>query len=263
VTVWEWVTAILRRWPVLVVGLLCTVCAVWAVHKRPISYQSCGSVLVSGPTSSNGANVYGNPQASLIVATGLITTELQSPTVRQRLVADGVAGNYQAQMHNTGTSETPAYGEPEMDVCATARDPETSLRTSHAVLAEFGALLRAREVAAHVAPKYFLTSSILAYPDAVSLTGRSSQAYFGVGLIGLIATLASALWIDLYLRRRRQKRKAREYAMHTAAAPTGYTPGVSLVSPARGLSTLAQSWRAGGSSVITAEYAPARRARVR
>lgn len=202
-TIWEWRAAMKRRWPVLVVGLLCTVCAVWAVHKRPVSYQACASVIVGAPTTTTNPNIYNNTQASLVVATGLITEELQSAPVQQRLRAGGAAATYQAQMHNNGTVETPAYWEPEMDMCASSPDPEMSVHTSNAALAEFGILLRAREVAAHVAPRDFLTESLLASPGAVPEEGRSSQAYLGVGVLGLIATAASALWVDEYLRRRR------------------------------------------------------------
>lgn len=228
-TVWAWLAAMQRRWPVLVVGLLCTICAVYAVHKRHISFQACGSVVVGAPKSPISPNVYNNTQGSLVAATGLITDELQSSAVRQQLWAEGATAAYQAQVHNTGTTETPAYGEPEMDVCASSREPEVSLRTANAVLAEFGTLLRERELAAHVAPKDFLTDGVLASPGLVAETGRSSQAYLGVGVLGLIATAATALWADRYLRHLRWRRRARKYAVRraAAAAPTGHSRGVS------------------------------------
>jgi hypothetical protein len=221
VKIWDWLAAMRRRWLVLVVGLLCTVCVVWMVHKRPVSYQACGSVILSAPTTPTNPNGYNNAQASLIAATGLITLELQSPTVKQQLRADGATAEYKAEMHNTGTVETPAYWEPEMDVCASARDPETPVRTTDAVLTEFGSLLRAREVGAHVAPRYFLTDSVLASPGSVPELDRPSQAYLGVGVLGLIATATSALWIDRYLLRR-TRRSRDEYATRAAAAPASY-----------------------------------------
>jgi hypothetical protein len=216
-TIWQWLAAMRRRWPVLVVGLLCTVCAVWAVHKRPVSYEACGSVIVGAPTTPLNPNTYNNIQASLIAAVGLITTELQSSTMEQQLRANGDTATYQAQMHNTGTTETPVYGEPEMDVCASALDPVTPLKTVDAVQAEFGTLLRTRETAAHVASKYFLKESVLASPGSAPVLGRPSQAYLGVGALGLIATASSALWVDQYLLRRRPLR----YASRTAATSAG------------------------------------------
>ena len=224
VTIWEWRSALLRRWLVLTIGLLCTVCVVYVVHKRPVSFESCGSVVVGAPKTPARPNVYNNTEGSLVAATGLITDELQSASVQQQILAGGATGTYQAQVHNTGTTETPAYSEPEMDVCAYSINPVMSLRTSNAVLTEFGNLLRDREVAAHVQPQYFLTENVLAAPGPAPESGRPSQAYLGVGLIGLIISLSVALWIDRYLRRRPWP-GFRGYAAGITAALTGYAKG--------------------------------------
>lgn len=201
-TVWGWVAAMSRRWPVIAAGLICTACAIVAVHERPVSYQACGSVVVSSPVTSTNPNVYNNIQGSLIATAGWITVELQSSPVQRRLAAQGASAVYEAQVHNTGTTETPAYSEPEMDVCASSLRPDLALRTANAVLAEFGVLLRSKESSAHVPARALVLEQVLASPGADAETGRPSQAYLGVACIGLIMTSACALWIDRYLRRR-------------------------------------------------------------
>jgi hypothetical protein len=223
-TVWEWLGALRRRWPVLVVGLLCTMCAVWLVHKRQVSWEACASVIVNAPTTPSNPNAYNDPQASLVAATGLITLKLQSPQVQEQIRAAGATGTYQAVVHNTGTTETVAYSEPEMDVCATSSDPEMAVRTTNAVVAKFHALLHAGQIAAHVPRRYFLAESVLAAPGAVPEDGRPSQAYLGVGTIGLIATVTCALWTDQYLRRRR-RRVVRKSPLQMAA-PAGRDPDI-------------------------------------
>lgn len=222
-TVWEWLAALRRRWPLLLVGLLCTMCAVWLVHKRPISWEACASVIVGAPTTPSNPNGYNDPQASLVAATGLITAKLQAPQVQQQLQAEGATGTYQAVVHNTGTTETVSYDEPEMDVCATALDPGMALRTANAVVAKFHVLLHAGQVAAHVPPKSFLTETVLAAPGSVPEDGRPSQAYLGVGIVGLIATATGAVWTDQYLRRRR-RRRVRQQHPRRMAAPVGQVP---------------------------------------
>jgi hypothetical protein len=212
VTIWEWLTAVLRRWPVLLVGMLCTISIMYAIHKRPVSFQACGSIIVGAPATPTSPNVYNNTEGSLVAATGLITEELQSATVQSKLRAEGATGAFQAQVHNTGTTETPAYSEPEMDVCATSTDPGVALGTSNAVLAEFDALLRSREVAAHVPAQFYLTEKVLASPGSVAETGRPSQAYLAVFMLGAIVTVAAALWTDQYLRRRKLRRRDHDYA---------------------------------------------------
>jgi hypothetical protein len=221
-TVWEWLGALQRRWPVLVVGLLCTMCAVYLVHKRPVSWQACGSVIISAPTTPTSPNAYNDPQASLVAATGLITLTLQSPQIQQQIRATGATGNYQAVVHNTGTTETVAYSEPEMDVCATSLDPEMAVQTTNAVVAEFHSLLHAGQVEAHVPPKYYLSETVLAAPGSVPEAGRPTQAYLGVGIFGLVATATCAVWTDRYLRRRRRGVRQRPRQI---AAPTGQTLG--------------------------------------
>jgi hypothetical protein len=220
VTIWQWSAAMQRRWLVLLIGFLCMTCVVWAVHKRHVTFEACGSVVVGAPPSPVVPNLYNNNTGgSLVVATGLITDELQSPTVQQQLRAGGATAAYQAQVHNTGTTETPAYSEPEMDVCAYSQDPALALRTDNAALVEFGAILRGREEAALVPPKYFLTENVLAAPGVTAEAGHSSQAYLAIGVIGLAVSITCAVWTDEYLGRRR--RRAHLTVAPPAVAPTG------------------------------------------
>ena len=207
-TIWEWLTVLLRRWPVLVIGLLCTAVAVYLVHKRPIVYQSCGDVIMAPPKSHQHPNIYTNLQASLVDSTGLIATQLMSTQMQQHFRAQGLTADYQAQVHNTGTSETPSYGEPEMDVCSSSYDSAMALSTTEAVLKEFGAVLHQRQVAAHITPRYGAAAALIAGPGSLPVLGHPSQAYLGVAVIGFTCTVVIALWIDPFLRRRARRRRA-------------------------------------------------------
>jgi hypothetical protein len=209
VTIWEWLTALMRRWPFVLIGLLCTLVAVYLVHKRPIAYQACGSVTVGAPRTKASPNVYYSQQASLVAVTGLATEQVMSQQVQDRLSADGLTAGYQAQVLNTGSSETPAYSVPEMDMCASSYSSEMSERTAKAVIGDFDAFLRSRQAASHVPRRYFLTETEIAAPLPEPVTGRPSQAYLGVGAIGLIITGAGTLWIDQFLRRRSSVRTIR------------------------------------------------------
>ena len=52
--------------------MLCTASVLYLVHKRPIVYQACGSVVVTS-VSPETQNAYNSPVGSLIIVTGLIT----------------------------------------------------------------------------------------------------------------------------------------------------------------------------------------------
>lgn len=211
-TIWEWLTALLRRWPILLAGILCTMGAVVLVHGRPIAYEACGSVVVSAPKTLTYPNIYNNLRGSLVAATGLIVQELTSAPVQRHLMSEGLAPSYQAEVHNTGTVETPGYTEPLMDVCTSSYDSGLALRTSNAVIREFGTILRTRQASAHVPRKSLLTDTVIVKPGAQPVTGRPSQAYLGVGLMGLIITGVVALWSDQLVRRRKRLRKLRRAA---------------------------------------------------
>jgi hypothetical protein len=225
-TIWEWLTALLRRWPVLVIGLLCTLTAVWLVHKRPIAYQACGSVIMAPPRSHSFPNIYNNLQGSLVDATGVITLELTSGDMQEHFRAEGLTAEYQAQVHNTGTTETPAYSEPMMDVCSSAYDPGMSLRTTDAVMREFGVILSERQHDAHVERKSLVSDVVIAAPGSLPVLGRSSQAYLGVGVLGIACTAACALWVDQFVRYRARRRKAVDRARAAEERPAAQSPAV-------------------------------------
>jgi hypothetical protein len=201
-TVWQWLATLRLRWPVVVIGLICTAVAVLLVHKRPIAYQACASVAVVAPKTAVAPNVYYNQLNSLVVTTQLITDQVSTSQVQQRLSSEGLSASYQAQVLNTGTTEMPSYSVPEMNVCASSYSSEMSLRTTDAVVQEFGTILHTNQVAAHVPPGSFVTVTVIAAPASLPVTGRPSQAYLGVGAIGLLVTGASAVWADRWLRRR-------------------------------------------------------------
>lgn len=200
-----WLAALARRWPILLVGIICTAFAVLLVHKRPIAYQACGDVAVAQPRTASFPNIYDNPDSPAITTTDEIAQLLMSDQIQQMLDARGLTATYQAQLVNLGNGQGPIYTEPLASVCASSYDSELSLRTADAVITEFGALLHDRQVAAHAASASFLTPVVIVKAALAPVTGRPSQAYLGVAALGLTGTAACALWTDQLLRRRRSR----------------------------------------------------------
>ena len=221
-TISQWLAAMARRWPVLLIGIVCTASAVLLVHKRPIAYQACGDVVVNQPISALYPNVYNNPRPAPITTTSLIVQQLMSDQVQKTLYQQGLTATYQAQVVNLGSGQAPIFTEPLASVCASSYNSAISLRTADAVVTQFGVLLQARQSAAHVAPGSVLTDAVLVRPSSVAVLGRPSQAYLGVAAIGLIITASCALWTDQWLRRRPSKgRRAR--------SRLGWSPGPSAL----------------------------------
>lgn len=192
-----------RRWPVALIGLLCTVCALYLVHKRPIAYQACGSVIVTAPKSS-AENVYNAPQGSLTIVTGLVARQLDSQQVQSQLQAKGLTAAYQAQLLNNGTPEAPQYNEPLANICASSYDLELTLRTAIGAIQEFATILRERQLE-NATPREFITDSVVIPPVPLPVTGRPAQAYLGVAAIGITLTSACYVWTGWLLRLRAQR----------------------------------------------------------
>jgi hypothetical protein len=183
-----------RRWPVALIGILCTASVLYLVHKRPIVYQACGSLVVTA-VSPETQNAYNSPVGPLIVVTSLITQQLSSDHEQDRLRAQGLTASYQAQILNNGTPEVPTYTEPFANVCASSYSSDISLRTAVAVLNDFGTLLNKYQTA-NPNPKQVITASVVLPPIPLPVTGRPSQAYLGVVAIGTILTLACITWVQ-------------------------------------------------------------------
>jgi hypothetical protein len=204
----EWVATLRRRWYVLAAILLCTTMALWVVHKRAIAYQACNILFVTAPPTQLVPNVYTNDEPSLIATTGIVTRQVMSQPVQARLRAEGVTASYDAEMRNNGTSETPQYGEPTLQVCSSSTDPAMAIRTTGAVTTLFGKILHDRQVVDHVPHNSYITLRTISPPTPTPVYGRPSQAYLGVGLIGLVVGVTLPFWIepllDRWQRRRRQ-----------------------------------------------------------
>jgi uncharacterized SAM-binding protein YcdF (DUF218 family) len=205
VTAREWLALMRRRWLVLAAVFVVTLAAVVLVHKRPIVYEDCASVAATAPPTKLSPNAYTNTQQSLVSATGVVTTELSSEQVQQRLQAEGLTASYTAQVHNTGPSETPAYLEPLADLCTSSYNSALSLRTVQALVVQFGVILRDRQMALHVPKASLATETVIAPASSQPITGRPSQAYVGVLVIGVILAIALAAWTDQFMRRREQR----------------------------------------------------------
>jgi hypothetical protein len=207
----ELVAAIRRRWYVLAMVLVCTLAGIGLVHKRSISYEACNALFVTEPPTHVDPNVYTNESGSLDSMTGLVTRALMSSAVQQQVRAEGL-GTYDAEMTNTGSNETPVYGEPSLEICSIATNADLPVPTTAAATKQFQVILRERQLEQQVPAKLLIGVTVTASPYAAPIYGRPSQAYLGVGLLGLVASVPITLWSDPVLERRRRRRGKRSRA---------------------------------------------------
>lgn len=199
----EFAAALRRRWYVLAMAILFTLAGIWAVHARPISYQGCEGLYVSG--SNWDWNVYLDGNPSLAMVTGMVTQTMMSQPMQQNLQARGVAG-YVVTQTNTGEVRFPSYSQPTMQVCVTSVTSQGTVSAAHLVTAEIRSVLYQMQAAQHASAGSFIRIIPLAAAVPTPTIGRPSLAYLGVLLIGAVGSVPLALWSDRWLRYLRRRK---------------------------------------------------------
>jgi hypothetical protein len=193
----EFAATLRRRWYILAVACLFTLVGMWAVHVRPISYEGCENLYLSGTPWFG--NVYLDQNPSLATVTGMVTQTMMSQPMRQRIQARGVT-DYTVTQTNTGEIRFPSYKQPTAQVCVTSTTPQGILSAVGLVTIDLRSVLHQMQAAEHVPTNSFITATQVTPAVPVPVIGRPSLAYLGVLLIGAIAAVPLALWGDPLLR---------------------------------------------------------------
>jgi hypothetical protein len=201
VTAQECLATVRRRWYVLALIMLIALCGVWIVHKRPIMYQACDGLYVAAPKVSSLGNTYVTDSPSLAVTTNIVVQVLMAQSMQQRVSDQGLTANYQVTQTNTGDAQFPTYTQPTAQVCSTARDPQTALRTTNSVTTDFSRELYQLQVGQHVPATSLITAIVLTKAIPIPIVGHQSQAYVGIMLCGLFTGTALLFWSDSVLAR--------------------------------------------------------------
>jgi hypothetical protein len=193
----EFAAALRRRWYVIAVAGLFTLIGIWAVHTRPISYQGCEGLYLSGAPWVG--NVYLDGNASLAMVTGMVTQTMMSQPIQQGIQARGVT-DYEVTQTNSGEVRFPNYSQSTLEVCATSGSPQGTLSAVQLVTAGIRSVLYQMQAAQHVPADSFITTIQLTPAVPGPITGRPTLAYLGVLLIGAVGAVPLALWSDRRLR---------------------------------------------------------------
>jgi hypothetical protein len=201
----EYLAMLLRRWLVLAMAGMCTLVGLALVHDRVISYEGCSTVVLKPPAAEE-PNVLVNMNPSVAVTTGIAVARISSPAMQAKLASMGVPPGYQITQQNTGTPEVPAYAEPLLQICQDALTPQAVDESIVKITAVFRTTLVQLQESEHVRSEAQVTAEVVVPVSALPITGRPSQAYLGVLLIGLCGGLAAARWTDPWFERRRAER---------------------------------------------------------
>lgn len=211
--------ALLRRWYVLVLALLATAAAAYPVVRPAPQYLSSAVVVLKPPVTGNQPNQLTNLQPPLATLSYGVIQQLESPAGREELGSAGVHGRYQLIPRNSGTSATPAYLIPSLQVQARGADPVGADTTVRRIIEVYAKHVADVQEAQGISAGARINASVLVAPSAAPIQGTKSRAVAGTALLGATAAILSALWFDQYALRRRNRKDG-------SRAPLGDVGGI-------------------------------------
>ncbi|WP_199828544.1 hypothetical protein [Streptomyces sp. WM6372] len=196
-----------RRWYVLV--LVAALAAAGAVQVlRPTqTYVSSAIVVLKPPVTGSQPNQLANLQPPLAAVSYAAVQRLESPAGAAELRAAGVDGTYRLMPRNSGTSVTPRYLIPSLQVQAEHTDPAAANLAVLKVVEAYTKRITAMQAEQQIPEKARMSVTLLVPPTAVAQTGTKSRALAGTALLAGVCGVAAALWSDRLVTRRNRRRR--------------------------------------------------------
>ena len=212
--------ALLRRWYVPLLALVLTAAGAYQVLHPAPRYQSSAVVVLKPPATGNQPNQLTNLQPPLATLSYGVIQQLQSPAGRKELDAVGVHGSYQLIPRNSGTSATPRYLIPSVQVQAQRSDAVAADAAVSRIIEVYTEHVTELQDAEGIAPASRISASVLVAASAAPVHGTRTRALAGTALLGGTGGILGALWLDQWaLRRRRREDDSPDPVRHPAGIP--------------------------------------------
>lgn len=212
--------ALLRRWYVPLLALVLTAAGAYQVLHPAPRYQSSAVVVLKPPATGNQPNQLTNLQPPLATLSYGVIQQLQSPAGRKELDSVGVHGSYQLIPRNSGTSATPRYLIPSVQVQAQRSDAVAADAAVSRIIEVYTQHVTELQDAEGIAPASRISASVLVAASAAPVHGTRTRALAGTALLGGTGGILGALWLDQWaLRRRRREDDSPDPVRHPAGIP--------------------------------------------
>lgn len=216
------VRIMLRRWHVVLSGLVLTAVAAFTVMQSIApTYQAKGSAMIVSPppleteegVNPLSLNPYARFDASTSVLAGVTVEIMNDIDVRERLALEGASPGYQIGQSNS---------TPVLWVVVVDPDPQQAIRSTSMVLAAVGVELDRRQAEAGAPEESRIRSFVVTEPTrAIALTGARVRAFTAVAVLGLAASISLAFVVEAFAQARRRRRDAVESRGELWAADDG------------------------------------------
>lgn len=209
-TLWDTLSALRRRWYVVVAGLLCMTIALVLIHQQKPVYFSRTSVYFLAPASTLYPNVLRTTSLD-IVATAGVVAKLINGTAEQTKVAStevtlvgrGVRDGSSIALPDNGGQWSVSYNVQALDIQVVAPTAEEVRARQSAIIAEINEKLTDLQNQANVSADDRITTEVL--PPAPPVDAYGGRPRFAEGMtvaLGVALTLLAVGTVELRSRRR-------------------------------------------------------------
>lgn len=215
-TLWDTLAAMGRRWYVVLVGLLCTVLALYAIQTRPQVYYSRSTVFFVAPSSQHNPNGLSIRLVSLVVTAGVVAKRINgsyTPTkvssMNVTLVGRGTSDGTLIQLPDNGGQWSNDYDAQALDVQVAAPTPELVYERRADAITRIAAELTELQDDAKVPAVDRVTLKVApVQPSVVVMRGQPRRAQAMTLALGVVLTMLAVGLAELVSRRRRPRPQA-------------------------------------------------------
>ena len=212
----ELIRALLRRWYVVLLGVLLTAAVgATAAHERTVYYTHF-EVVVLPPQEPPNPNTLRSGPYDLVPMAGVLVSAfnggerpLQMSTSETTIYGEGMRRGHLVRLRNGSTSQwRPMFDRPVIDVQVVDPDPALVEQHARAITSKLRDILRDRQQALGVRPAARMTlEQSPADPVVEHVMGSRMRASGAVLLIGGWLTLLGVYWVARLAKGRRMRRE--------------------------------------------------------
>ncbi|MFE9632040.1 hypothetical protein [Streptomyces sp. NPDC006463] len=203
----ELVRALRRRWYVLVVAMALAAAGAYQVLRPSVTYLSSAIVVLKPPVTGSQPNQLVNLQPPLAAVSYAAVQQLDSPAAEAELRVAGVTGTYRLIPRNSGTSVTPRYLIPSLQIQAEQPGAAAADATVRKIIELYTKHLTDLQTEQGIPEAARMSVTLLVPPNAVAQTGTKSRGLAGSVLLAGVVGVPAALWTDQALLRRNRRRR--------------------------------------------------------
>jgi hypothetical protein len=204
VTLWDIGSALIRRWYIVVCGLVSTAVIGYSVSISPGVYFARTEMVFFAPTSDANPNTLMTTSSDIVVFASVIATIINGANTTPKsaspdatIVGRGIRDGYAIELPDMGGQWAPNFDRPVLDIQVVAPSEDEAAQRTNAILDRITGLLRQVQDDAAVNESDRITGEAL--PDQPAITyfgGQAKRAMVMTLSLGLLLTISAVIFVE-------------------------------------------------------------------